>query len=245
MNKLLQTTAAVLLLPLFLQAKVIESSVYADILPYMDSQTLLVTDLDNTVIKPNQVIGSDQWGSSITARLKAAGVPEDLAIDAGVSMFAVVQMKTEVSLVEASTANVLRQAQQRGARLLGLTARPLYLINRTMSELQSVGFPKNEHRSFDVVPGAKYRDGIIFIGPHLKKGEVLKQVLASNSDLKNIRRVVFIDDKVHHAEGVDAALAGSRYDVISIRYGAADAWVKSFDPVQADLEWKRFNEVGL
>jgi hypothetical protein len=51
MNKLLQTTAAVLLLPLFLQAKVIESSVYADILPYMDSQTLTVTHLPLNPLK--------------------------------------------------------------------------------------------------------------------------------------------------------------------------------------------------
>ncbi len=241
----LKMTALTLLLPILAQAKVIESKHYADVLPFMDQQTLLVTDLDNTVIRPNQTIGSDQWGSNIQAKLKAAGVPENLAVDAGVAMFSIVQMKTKVSLVEESTASVLRDSIKKGAKILALTARPLYLMDRTIEELKSVNFPFTSQSSLDVAAGAKELNGIIFIGPHLKKGEVLKQILANRPEYKAIRRIVFIDDKAHHAQNVDLALADSSYEVTSIRYGAADAWVKSFDEKQAELEWKKFNEVGL
>ena len=232
------------LIPMISQATVIESNRYADVLAYMNAETLLVTDLDNTVIRPIQTIGSDQWGVHIMNKLRAAGVEEHLVVDAGVAMFSAVQMKSQVKLVESSTADVLKQARSKGAQILGLTARPLYLSERTLDQLQSVGFPKALPESFEVARGAKYVNGIVFVGES-NKGEILKQVLKDRAQYKHVRRVVFIDDKPRHAQNVDKALLDSSYEVISIRYGAADAWVQSYDQKKADEEWKTFIESDI
>ena len=119
------------------QAKVIESNRYADILSYVTSDTLVVTDLDNTVMRPIQTIGSDQWGMSIIAKLKKAGLSDKEAKDIGVSMFATVQSKSIVQPVEPGNILDLKKAKSLGAQLLGLTARPLYLVDVTIKQLQS------------------------------------------------------------------------------------------------------------
>ncbi len=244
MNLFSRIMFSMLLISSLAQAKVIESNRYADVLQYVGEGTLVVTDLDNTVIRPAQTIGSDQWGMNVIAKLKKAGLPDKEAKDIGVSMFATVQSNSKVRTVEVTTISNLHRAIEQGSLLLGLTARPLYLVDVTMKQLKSVQFPLlgSGFRSTPAT-GVIEQNKVIFVGPHLNKGEVLREYIKKD-EYKNIRRIVFIDDKLHHAQDVDKALSNSGLEVISIRYGAADAWVKSFDEEKAVQEWEIFQKTG-
>lgn len=250
MKRVLSTisVAVIMLVTRTASAEVIETNSYKDVLPYIDSKTLFVTDLDNTLIQPAQTLGSDQWGAAVQASLRLNGLADDEATDLGVGLFALVQMKTKVIPVEHETPAILQRLAHAGVQILGLTARPLFLVDRTIEQLKSIDveLPGVARKTVDVTfakSTAAYRNGVLFVGAHNSKGRMLKEFIANNP-LPGISRIVFIDDKSHHAQDVDQAFNGTAYTVKSFRYGATDAAVKAYDPATAQKEWTIFNCTG-
>lgn len=232
-------------------AVVIESNNYDEVLKHIDaksaSDTLVVSDLDNTIIEPVQTLGSDQWGEYMGKKLQAAGIEKETATKMFVSMFSIVQHATQVKTVETSTLKTLDAIAALGVPTLGLTARPLYLTNRSIELLNSVdvkliGVPEIANLNLEAT--IKYQNGVVFVGPFNNKGLVLKSILEKLTT-KKFKRIIFIDDKVHHAANVDAALKDSNLEVYSIRYGAADKKVIGFNSVIADLQWDTFQKNGI
>lgn len=237
----------VLLIALNAQAEVIETNKYEDVLKHLTADTLFVSDLDNTIIRPPQTLGSDQWGSAQQKWLKELGMTPEQGVDVGVALFTLVQFKTTVIPVEPETPAILEQIAARGIPTLGLTARPLSIVDRTLVQLNSIkarltGVGRNPALKFEGET-VIYKNGILFVGPKNNKGQVLKEFLRQNP-MPNIKRIIFIDDKAHHTADVDAAFANSAYQVKAFRYGAADVHVKSYDAELAKKQWDIFVNTG-
>jgi len=214
----------------------------------LGASDVAVFDLDNTIIEPLQSLGSDQWGSYQGKRFREMGFPDARATEASVAMFAEVQVKSSVRLVEPDTARIIRELQDRGVTVLGLTARPLVIVDRTLAQLASVGVnldrrPVASGDFFvDVYRTARFKGGVLFVGEN-NKGEMLKAIYSQlGRDLPPV--VKFFDDKRYHVENMDAALSGTGVRHTSYRYGAADPRVKSFDPVLGDYQWGVFKATG-
>ena len=244
---MLKAIILALLFSITARAEIIEVTKYEEALKYVNNETLFVTDLDNTVVKPAQTIGSDQWGAAEGKRFAAAGIPEAEAEDLGVGMFTFVQLKTKVLPVESTTPGILKALAKRGIKTLGLTARPLVLMDRTLEQLKSVQVSltgTTAKPNIDFGKGSVgYQGGVLFVGAHGSKGQILKQYLESNP-LKNIKRIVFIDDRSKHTKTMDEAFAGSAYEVKALRYGAIDPIVKALDMNKAKQEWEDFLTTG-
>ena len=233
------------------QAEVIETNSYKDVLKYITADTLVVTDLDNTVIEPVQTLGSDQWGEAMGKKLLAAGFQKPQAVEMHVSMFALIQQYTKVKTVETDTANIIDELKKSKIPVLGLTARPVYIADRTIDLLKSVNLNltgleevadimKLDQNPNEIV----YKSGVVFVGPMNNKGLVLKSIV---DQLKNshFKRIIFVDDKSHHTVNVDKAFENSGIEVKSLRYGAADVRVQSYDAKLADFEWSHFLNTGV
>jgi hypothetical protein len=212
-----------------------------------DPPALVVFDLDNTVYEPAQTMGSDQWGGYQQRRLRDLGVPEPLATDGGVAMFSQAQRATKVRLVELETAAIIRGLQDAGVPVLALTARPLDLVDRTLEQLAGLGVDFTRRPlargEFTVERTARFRGGVLFVGPHNDKGLLLKAI---HKQLRKPlpRSLAFFDDKRHHVDEMEKALADTGTAYTGYRYGAADARVKAFDPAVGDLQWRTFRETG-
>lgn len=242
LNPVRTTSLVLALASLAARAEVREITSYREVTPLTDTSTLVVFDLDNTIFEPTQTLGSDQWGSLQQKRFKEQGLPPADAVDRGVAMFAEVQMKTNVQLVEPMTAGFIADLQKRGFRVMGLTARPMNLVARTVDELRSLGLDLSRTAPEGVVPvGAdarhevRYAGGVLFVGPHNLKGPVLKSFLTGQLPTS----IRFFDDKKHHVDDLEDVFA-SLTDYVGYRYGAADARVKSMSPELGDFEWKAF-----
>jgi uncharacterized protein (DUF952 family) len=233
------------------QAEVIETNSYRDVLKYATADTLVVTDLDNTVIEPVQTLGSDQWGEAMGKKLLAAGFEKPQAVEMHVSMFALVQQHTKVKTVESDTAGIIENLKANNIPVLGLTARPVYIVDRTLDLLKSVnlnltgleevaGIVQRHQNPNEIV----YKSGVVFVGPMNNKGLVLKSIV---DQLKNshFNRIIFVDDKTHHTINVDKAFENSGIEVKSLRYGAADVKVHSYNAAIADFEWSHFLNTGI
>lgn len=246
-NSPLLTLALGLVTSLGVRAEVVELRSYADVPAIAHPDTLLVFDLDNTIIAPVQTIGSDQWGSLQQKRFREQGLPAEEAVDRGVAMFAEVQMKTRVRLTEPGVRNFIRSLQARGFHVMGLTARPMNLVDRTLEELASVGVDLSRTAIGGFIPPApdarhevRYKGGILFVGPHNKKGPVLKTFL--NGQMPAAIR--FFDDKTHHVEDLEDVFARET-NYTGYRYNREDANVANMDPVLGDFEWHLFKTWGV
>lgn len=228
-------------------AKVVEIKSMSQILPAVSADTLVIFDLDNTIMEPTQTLGSDQWGTHEIARFKSSGLPDRQAKDQGVARFAQVQMKTQVQPVEALTPRLIQQLQMNKVQVLGLTARPLNLTLRGVQQLQSLHVnlaftaPTLTTALISAEPSA-YSQGVLIVGPHNNKGEVLMNFLKAARIKAN--SIVFVDDKLHNVEDVNQALSRQGLPHIEFRYGAADAKVSSFNPEIGDVQWKIFLQTG-
>ncbi len=225
----------------------------SDIEAELKEGTLLVFDLDNTVMRPAQTLGTDQWFEYLVkeyvGELMGAGTPEETAvsqaIDKALLLWNKVQRVTEIQLVEKETADIIQKAQKAKIPVMALTARPSDLIETTQKQLKSNGVdftinpPYAKDLEFrDQVP-AQFTKGVTYIGPKNVKGSALITFLKKIG--LQPKKIVFVDDKVRHVKSVDASTSEAKIPSVCFRYGAADPIVKQFDPKIAGVQLKYFN----
>lgn len=231
------------------QAEKIEIKKMESILPKIEQDTLVIFDIDNTILEPTQMLGSDQWyGYRLKFHLDA-GLSTDKAIDIALSEWIKVQLKTPVQAVEKSTPKIIKNLQKKNITVMALTARPIELQKATELQLRSVGVDlrgsqvlgardvdvEGEHPSL-------FKHGSLFVGPKNNKGEVLVKFLEQIN--YHPQRIVFIDDKEKHILNVGDALKELKLSYIGFRYGATDKYVADFDKITANTQHRHFEKTG-
>lgn len=224
-----------------------EAKSIQEILPYVKPETLVVFDIDNTLLRPTQTLGSDQWYGHLVSEQISRGLAEREAIAKAISFWTPIQMQTEVEAVEKQTPEWLNELQKKGVKIIALTARPEQLAQTTVSQLNSVGIQLQ--KSVVNEPGVgtfsntEVFGGIIFVGPENDKGHVLREYLTSHNLVPN--HLIFVDDKAKHTTNMETAMSGFVLKYDGFRYGAADNWVKSFDAGIANCELEAFQTYGI
>lgn len=235
---------AFLLLASAARAEVREISTMAEIRPELSTATLLVLDIDNTLIEPAGNIGSDQWYYYIVKAIAR----DDKALTAAAAETKAAEIWTKTlptvkgKPVEDLTPALVREQQKRGVTVMALTARGPEDEASTLRQLAEAGLDLTAR------PAAKGRmilpkaalgteaDGVFSSGVMLMgdgdKGKALLGFLRKIG-LKPAR-IVFVDDKPKNVKNMDAALTAAGVPVIAFRYGAADAKVRAFNEVMGE-----------
>jgi len=230
-------------------AEIHEIKSMKEITSYITPQTLLVFDLDNTVVEPVQTLGSDQWFEYMVQGFEKSGLTKDVAVQKSIIFWNEIAHHTKIRPVEAITPFIIRQAQAAGIPVLGLTARHATSAGETERQLASIGVNFKLRPVYSLpLPGSNlesafYRNGIMYVGPTLTKGAALAQLF--NQLRLRPGRVVFVDDKVKHTQTVDASLTALGIENHEFRYGAADARVSSFNSKIADFQLVTFLNYGV
>ena len=244
---LLKICSLAILLTSTVWANIKESNNISDLLTYATPNSLVLVDLDNTIIQPKQTLGSDQWYSDMVKTFKKT-MSDDAAKKRAIAIWQRVQSKIEVVPVEDDTIDVIKKLQSDNIRVMALTARSRPVADRTIALLTSIGIDfsikNNEFKKIKLYDkhNVKIKNGVIFIGPLNNKGKVLLRFL-DKTQLKP-DKIIFIDDKSEHASSVDAALQSRGIEHISIRYGAADKAVARFSKNIANKQLEIFNACG-
>ena len=132
--------ALALLLPaLGARAEVREIKSMSEILPEIRPTTLLVFDLDNTLVEPAGNIGSDQWYDYIVKALRRDGLDEAAAEAQAGALWTRMLGAVKVKPVEELTPILLREQQKRGLKILALTARGPEDAPATFAQLKAIG----------------------------------------------------------------------------------------------------------
>lgn len=228
------------------QAEIVELKSYKDLnWKEIDAKTLVVFDIDNTLFRQNSMIGTHQWGDFLAERAIRAGIDAKIAKESQHKAFSEVQSAVNVVPVENEILEVLSELSKNKISHFALTARNPKLQDITLKQLQilkhdfSENFPKLTQSG---LMKDRLKDGVIFSGT-TPKGELLKKII--DKSVHKFSRVIFFDDKAYNLESVEKSFAQSSIQLKGYRYGAADAFVKNFDPAVADTVYSVFKINGV
>lgn len=207
--------------------------------------TLVVFDIDNTLLRQDRMIGTHQWGDYIKKRAVANGMTSEQASQLQHKSFSELQTYLPTVPVEDGVRSILKELQQKSIAHFAFTARAPEIKQVTLKQLGvlehdfAINFPQVGQPS--LLEEHLYQ-GVIFSGS-IPKGELLKKIVTNMKTPP--QEIIFIDDRSYNLESVEGALVGSDIKLSSYRYGGADSVVASFDPALADLEYSFFKEYGL
>lgn len=223
---------------------VFESNLLSDILKHTDNNTMVILDIDNTLIEPAQSLGSDQWAWDRVSTLCKQGLIQQDAIQQTSNEWYVVHLLTKVKTLESNTAEVIDALQKQGYPVIALTTRRPRYMEITFRELKDV----NINFTNDFINSCKftynnmiYENGITFISIENRKGAALKELLQQMVHLPE--KIIFVDDKLSHVKDVEETCAQLNIDFVGVRYGAADAHVASYNSRIAEKQLSLFNQI--
>jgi hypothetical protein len=211
-----------------------EESEMSRVLAEAGPGTLVVFDIDNTLLTPCGHLGSDEWYDFLCERYEARGLTKEEASLRADEAFNRWQGKVSLRSVDPASPGVVETLRKRGVPYFALTARSAGVRDATIRQLDSLGLamiggfaPGDAAKPGAIGAGVVFESGVFFNGENgLSKGDALVRILGRNG-LKP-RRIIFVDDKAKHTRSVDAALTARGIDHLCLRFARKDAEVKAF-----------------
>ncbi|MFC1841716.1 DUF2608 domain-containing protein [Candidatus Dependentiae bacterium] len=219
-------------------SQTIESNKITDIFNYVDDKTLVIFDVDNTLIETVQEFGCYTWSCNMTSRFEKKGIEYFQAMQKTCAIFAKIKDFISFKTVEPEALDVIKKLESDNIKTMALTKRMFSTKQSTIEQLLSVNieFSKktihDKEIKFDDMIG--FSEGILYSGLGDNKGECLISFLEKISYTPE--NIVFVDDGKHHVENVYSNVTAKNIPITCIRYGAADQRVANFNPAKADTE---------
>ncbi len=206
-----------------------EESRMARVLDELTPGTLVVFDIDNTLMSPTGHLGSDEWFSYLEVKYSAEGMPPAAATAKADAAFNRVQPCLAMRPVDPDAPRVLAELRRRGVPHFALTARGAVIREITLAQLRTTDLAMDAGVFVPGVagPGTAFASGVFFIGEGgVTKGEALTRILAK-SGLKPAR-VIFVDDKSKHTRTVAESMRMLGIPCLALRFSAKDPGVAAF-----------------
>ena len=214
---------------------IVDESEMSRVLAEAGPGTLVVFDIDNTLLAPFGHLGSDEWYDFLYERGVARGLSKEAAAQKADQEFNLWQDKIGVRPVDPASPDVLVSLRKRGIPYFALTARSAPVRDTTLRQLASTklamtegGFaPGDAAKPGAVGHDVVFKDGVFFVGDGaLTKGEALLRILDKSG--LNPKRIVFVDDKAKHTRTVDESLTARGIPPLCLRFSRKDGEVKAF-----------------
>lgn len=221
-----------------LYGTIVEVAHFSEIRSHVDKNTLVLLDIDDTLLIPTQMLGCDEWFQYRYNEHKALGV--SLALEKTLAEWEAIRHLTKMEIVEMGTDEIVRELQQEFS-VMGLTTQGLALATRTSQQLKensldlSLSAPSGEDHCVSIGGHAVlYRKGILFTSGQAKGESLFK--LCEKIGIEPAR-IVFINDKKEHLQDIETAAQRRGVEFIGLRYGFSDERKKAFDPKIATYQF--------
>lgn len=216
-----------------LLAKTYESNSFADLLKEATSETLVLCDVDNTLIESTLHLGSAQWRKHLRNKMEGFDNTEVLVE----KFWRFVQPLIPVKPVDAQTIDVIETLKASNITVLGLTGRDPVEAEHTEDQLEEQGIVlSNFHEGIELHTSnpALYQNSVIYAGDNTK-AEALFAFFKQTGYMP--KKILFIDDRKDQIHDLEKCVEARGIAFVGIRFSGADARVKEFDPHVADLQW--------
>lgn len=226
-------------------ASVEEIDTFDKILPEIDPQTLVLLDLDETLIETPIMLGGKAWrkyAKQIIEKCRSEKEAEE--IHDKLTYF--LAKRVAYIPVEESTPKHIKTLQAQGAHIFGFTARGrCHWYDLEAADGQSLAFLHLKQAGYDFsqdeeTPHFKhhwsYADGVFFAYPIESKGELVLDLFENTTCRPN--KVIFVDDKLTHVMDVDKALDKLHIPAKCYFYAYIDLH-RFFDPMVAHIQLQK------
>lgn len=223
-------------------ARIEECSSLQQILLLTNTQRsqLLIFDIDNTLIHPKQMLGSDEWFDFFLQKQQALYGNDPQILRSVIDLWTAIQIVTDVIPVEQETPILIQKLQKENRILMGMTTRGSALATATFRQLGSLAIDLSKTAPTQVrfqlhrMPDVHYGKGILFTDGY-DKGKALKEFLCQIQWTPE--SIVYINDKKAPLEEVEASLPETIH-FIGLRYSGSDHFIKELSQpiVEAELD---------
>jgi len=224
-----------------LSAEIIEFSSFKDLSSHIAQDTLLILDIDDTLLVPVQMLGCDEWFQHRCRQWRQNGETPKTAFEKALAEWVGVRHISDMELVEWGTDELIRDAQKSGVHVMGLTTQDFSTSFPTTRHLNkqnidlSLTAPSAKDHYFQIVQkGVLYKNGILFTdGSH--KGKALFHLL----DLIGYQpaHIVFVNDKASHLTEIETVAQEKDIAFVGLRYSYSDARKAAFRPEVAEYQF--------
>jgi hypothetical protein len=224
----------------FGRASLQECATIAGVVPYITEDTLVVFDIDDTLLHTRQMFGSSVWFDTTFQRTATAEARQEL-----IELSEAILTVTDVEPMEEITSQEVTKLQHMHVPVMAMTSRSGNIRTVTTRQLHSLGIdflhsaPTSVLFSLQNVPGSTFSQGILFTsGGH--KGVALKEFLRQIQQFP--KKIIYVNDRPAPLEEV-ASVLGDSLEYIGLRYLPADELSKQYDPTIAALQSAAFQVV--
>lgn len=134
-----------------IKAKIIEADHFKDLLAYADGDTLLLLDIDDTLLVPEQMLGCDEWFQHRMNSHQKIGMDSKITLEKTLADWEAIRHITKMEIVEQGTEKIIQDLQARRIPVTALTTQEVSLATRTsqhLAEKQNIALNSTKARSF-------------------------------------------------------------------------------------------------
>ncbi|MCH9628060.1 MAG: hypothetical protein S4CHLAM2_17100 [Chlamydiales bacterium] len=224
-----------------LTASVLEIQHFSEVPTHIKADTLLILDIDDTLMVPTQMLGCDEWFQERMRHHLSQGKPGGEALERSLAEWEAVRHLTDMRLCEPTTHTIVHKLQENGTTVMGLTTQGLALATRTRQQLLDLDIdlmttaPSRQDYYFTLADhGILYRHGILFTSGRAK-GQALFYLL---DHLKiEPKHIIFVNDKASHINDVKGVADARGVEFVGLRYAYSDQPKKLFSPEVAHYQF--------
>ncbi len=231
------------------QGKVLETAHFQEIVPHITPDTLILLDIDDTLLIPVQMVGCDEWFNLRWKKHEAAGLTKADALENALAEWESVRHITKMKPVEKGTPALIEELQKKGHKIMGVTNQGLGLATRTVQQLQDhqVDLSRTAPTAEDYYMNLGghsilFRKGVLFTSGK-NKGEAFFK-FCDSLGLKP-KKIVCIDDKSSHLASIEGEAQKRSIEFVGLRYAHADIHKAAFRPEIADFQFANSTFVKL
>ena len=229
-----------------ISATIVESMTIQDIEKYRTQGTLIIYDLDNTLIEPVQLLGSDQWFYYRLGQMVEKYNDREKALRKTLVEWVAAQAVNKVKVVEEGTAELIRLQQAEGTMIMGLTTRDGLMAHCTLDQLDELAIdlrktaPRTEPLIFHSERPIFFDGGVLFTSGTHKGKAFLKFLELVDYQPK---RVLFINDKYSNIKEVAHVCYETGIEFLGLRYGYLDEKIAQFNADIAEIQSFNFGNI--
>ncbi len=242
MRKKIVAVLAFLLSMISLQGKVIDIPHFREISKHVTEESVILLDMDDTVLIPEQMLGSDAWFCARLKKHQIDGMDSLAALEKAIAEWESVRHVTKMKLVEKDISRVIQDLQKKTHKVMGLTVQGLALATRTVQQLQDndIDLSKTAPNPGDYFVtlkghGTLFRKGILFTSG-MNKGEAFFK-FCDTIGLKP-KRIVAMDDKASHLVAIETEAQKRGIEFVGLRYAYSDIHKAAFRHEVAEFQFK-------
>lgn len=229
-----------------------EGANLAEALAHVDANTLVVLDLDHTLVRTKESLGSTAWYYYERQANYDKGLSAEQSFDTLYPVWVKLQQYVALEHVAPNVLEVLKQLKQKSAGVMAMTSREPSVSLITLEQLADVGIdfsdsPLNALKfDFPVEYPIGFYNGVLFSARN-EKGAVFNGVmLKAKEGLKGanrIQKVLFIDDREDNILSMAKAASNTGLEYIGMRFTLDDKIKDNFDPRISNEQFKYAGEV--